>query len=212
MSSANNQRGFSVLEVCIAAMLTIGLLAISFALVNRNQAIYTAETNTTDMNQNVRVAMDLLTRDLQTSGMGLSCTSGTMAAIYYVNGTSSAPDAIMILNGDPFAPWVDVDADPVGSAFTCTLTGDVTVTGSGGSATFSYMGPSGTMVPLFQNFSTASKYYVVYDSTRARVIRPNGNGSSPSAGKMTLGYSAMTSPVDQFSTAMGGATVLDNGA
>jgi hypothetical protein len=156
--------------------------------------------------------MDLLTRDLQTSGMGLSCTSGTMAAIYYVNGASSAPDAMMILNGDPFAPAVDVDGDPVGSEFTCTLTGDVTVTGSGGSATFSYMGPGGTMLPLYQNFSAGGKYYVVYDATRARVIRPNGNGSSPSAGKMTLGYSTMTSPAGQFSTAMAGVTVLDEAA
>jgi hypothetical protein len=210
MDSAANQRGFSALEVCIAALLTVGLLGVAFSLVNRNQAIYTSETNMTDLNQNVRVSMDLLTRDIQTAGMGLPGPSGSMAAIYYVDGANDTPDALLLLNGDAFAPTVDVDSES-GTSFTCVFTGDITVTGSGSSAQFSYQGPGGSALPLFQTFVTTPRYYVVYDNLRSRVMELTADGELDGSGKVVLTYNGSNyrNPGALFSTALGGATVLD---
>jgi len=212
MKSFDSQRGFTVLELTVAALLTVGLLGVTFALVNRNQEVFTSETNMTDLNQNVRVAMDLLTRDLQTAGMGLSCPSGSMAAIYYVDGASGAADGLLILNADPYAPSIDVDGAPVGTTFTCTPTGDLTITGSGSSAQFTYLGANNATLNMFRSFSSSSKRYIVYDTTKARVMELTSNGSY-NAGKVSLTYDSAkyANPPATFSTAMGGATVSDTG-
>jgi hypothetical protein len=213
MQFAKNEKGFSVLEVAVAAFLTVGLLAVVFLLVNRNQQVYVTESTVTDMNQNLRTSVDLLTRDIQAAGMGLQRPNGCFAAVYYVDGASGAPDSMMILNGDSYAPSVDVDSQTSGS-FTCTMTGDITVTGSGSSSTFTYLGAGNSTLNLFQGFSTAPKYYVVYDDLRAQVFALTGNGQYASAtGKVTLNYNTSNyrNPPTLLSTALGGATVSDTG-
>jgi Tfp pilus assembly protein PilV len=213
MQPINTQRGFSVLEVAIAAFLTVGLMGIVFGLVNRHQAIFTSETNTTDMNQNMRVAMDMLTRDLQTAGMGLPEPSGTMDAIYYVNGTGTNPDAMLLLNGDAYAPSVDVDS-LTGTTFTCTRGGDIVATGSGGSSQFSYTGASGATLRLFQAYGTSAKNYLVYDTQRAMVMQLQADAQTLGASQLTIQYNGGTfrNPATLLSNALGGVAVADSGA
>ena len=105
--TANRESGFSLVAVMLASLLTIGLLGIIFALTSRNQKIYLSESGTTEMNQNIRSVVDLLTRDVQSAGMGLPRVNGSFAAIYYQNGTSGAPDQILIVNGNPYSPSAD---------------------------------------------------------------------------------------------------------
>src|ERR1044071_3713862 len=99
MKSTANERGFSLLELMIGALLTVGLVGTIFMLLNRNQHVFVAESGTVDMNQNMRTAVELLTRDVQSAGMGLPNFNkyGTFAAIYYINGASGAPDKILII-------------------------------------------------------------------------------------------------------------------
>ena len=67
-----NERGFSVIELTIGAMLTVGMMGVIFSLVNRNQQVFLSESGTTDMNENIRTAVDLITRDVQSCRDGAS--------------------------------------------------------------------------------------------------------------------------------------------
>src|SRR5262245_18950226 len=106
----NTEQGFSILELLIASLLTIGIMGAAFSLIGRNQRLFVTETAVTDMNENIRSAIDLLTRDIQAAGMGLPRTNGSYAAFFYKDGAGNAPDQMMIVNGDPYAPTADVDA------------------------------------------------------------------------------------------------------
>src|ERR1044072_1484841 len=101
MRRMNGEAGFSLIEVTMAALLTVGIIGAVFGLLNRNQQIFVTESGVTDMNQNMRTAVDLLTRDAQSAGMGLpSRNPGSFAAIFFTDGANGAPDKIMIANGD----------------------------------------------------------------------------------------------------------------
>src|ERR1044072_568828 len=109
MRNINKEEGCSLVEVTIAALLTVGLIGTIFGLLNRNQQIFVTESGMGDLNQNMRTVVDLLTRDVQSAGVGLvsrvSTTfsgSGTFASVFYVNGAGSASDKILMANGDPY--------------------------------------------------------------------------------------------------------------
>ena len=133
MRRMNGEEGFSLIEVTMAALLTVGIIGAVFGLLNRNQQVFVTESGVTDMNQNMRTAVDLLTRDAQSAGMGLpSRNPGSFAAIFFTDGANGAPDKIMIANGDPYAPTADVTSQTSSPAeFLCSVPPDVTVTGSG---------------------------------------------------------------------------------
>ena len=101
MRRTTGEEGFSLIELTIAAMLTVGLVGAVFSLLNRNQQIFINETGVSDLNQNMRTVVDLITRDVQSAGMGLASRvsttfsgSGTFAALFYLNGASGAADAV----------------------------------------------------------------------------------------------------------------------
>lgn len=184
---ANNESGFSLPELLIAALLTVGLLGVVFALTGRNQQVFVTESGVTDMNQNVRTAVDFLTRDIQSAGMGMPRPNACFAAIYYVNGAGGAPDQIMIVNGDPYAPTVYINSQPgASSTFSFVKPSDVTVTGSGSSASFTYTDQhTGQMTNLYTVFSSASpKYYVCYDDKKAVVFALTGASQYTAATQM----------------------------
>lgn len=167
----NGQSGFSLLELVMAVLLTVGLLGAVFMMMSRNQEVYVGESNVTDMNQNIRVAMDMLTRDLQTAGMGLPRPNSSFASIYYTEGANNAPDSLLIINGDPFAPAADVDERPSGGGeFLCSLPPDVVATGSGSSVQFSYIGKDKQLKPIYRSYSADPRFYICYDDTKARLL------------------------------------------
>ena len=56
MKRANGEGGFSLIETAVAALLTVGLMGATFALLNQNQGVYVSESSVTDMHENVRTA------------------------------------------------------------------------------------------------------------------------------------------------------------
>lgn len=171
------EKGFSLLETMMAAVLTVGLMGVTFSLVNRNQQVFVSETNVTDLNQNMRVSADMLTRDIQSAGMGLPRINGSFAAIFYTNGANGAPDTLMIANGDPFAPIADVTDRAAGSAEFFTIPPpDVTVTGNGSNQVMTYSGPGGQAKPIYKAFTSDPKMYIVYDDTRAMIMQLTQDG------------------------------------
>lgn len=174
-----NESGFSVLELLLAALLTVGLLGAVFAITGNNQQVFVTESSVTDLNQNVRIAADFLTRDIQSAGMGLARPNACFAAIYYINGAGGAPDQIMIVNGDPYAPTVYINSQAGGGAsstFSFVKSSDVTVTGSGSSAQFTYTDQHNLQVKnLYEVYSSANpKYYICYDDTKAVIFALTG--------------------------------------
>lgn len=208
MMRSNNEKGFSLLELMVAAVLTVGLMGGAFALLNRNQQVFVTESGVTDMNQNVRTAVDLLTRDIQCAGVGLPIGIGNFAAIYYKNGTNSGPDSIMMLNGDPSAPSAMVDSNlTTGTQIAVSPPSDVVRTGSGSSTQFTYMSYNKKTKPLYKAYSSDARLYLVYDKTHGRLfpLKTNGTVSGAGAGeRIMLEYDASSynSPASLFGTTL----------
>lgn len=206
---SNNEKGFSLLELLVAAALTVGLLGGAFALVNRNQQVFVTESGVTDMNQNVRTAVDLLTRDIQCAGMGLPVDAGNFAAIYYKNGANGAPDSIMMLNGDPSAPDATVDANLTnGTEIVVSVPADVVRTGSGSSTQFTYTSHDNKTKSLYKAYSSDPRQYLVYDDTRAMLFPLQANGVVTGAGaseriKLQYDASKYKNPASLFGTTVG---------
>ena len=177
----------------IGALLTVGIVGTIFMLLNRNQHVFVAESGTTDMNQNMRTAVELLTRDVQSAGMGLPNFNkyGTFAAVYYISGSSGAPDKILIINGEPYAPAADVESrDQANSLFVCKVPPDLTINGSA----LSYLGANTTSTPIYKTYSTTNpKLYAVYDDNQIMVMQLSQDGTITGAGasqRLQLKYSA----------------------
>ncbi len=181
----SSEKGFSLIELMMAAFLTVGLMGAVFALMNQNQNVFVAESGVTDMNQNLRTVDDLLTRDVQSAGMGMSRINGSFAAIFYTNGANGSPDTIMIINGDPFAPEAEVTDRAGGSAeLFCMPPPDVTVTGNGSNQTMTYLDEGGNPKPIYKDSATTGIHYICYDDTNAMIFDLTkdgqivGNGAS----------------------------------
>jgi prepilin-type N-terminal cleavage/methylation domain-containing protein len=99
------EAGFSLPELLVAMVITVSLMAVVFTLMRQNQGIFETETGVTSMNENVRAAVDLLTREIQAAGTGLR---GMSAPILGVDGENGHGDRIAILLGDPNAPVAQV--------------------------------------------------------------------------------------------------------
>jgi type II secretory pathway pseudopilin PulG len=208
MSRGKGEEGFSLLELIVAVGLTIGIMAVVFGLMNQNQEVFVSESNVTDMHQNVRVAMDLLTRDIQSAGMGLPRTNGSFAAIFYKDGASNSADTMLIINGDPYAPVSDVDSWDAGqSKFVCTVPPDVTISGGGSSAQFAYLGKNNQSLSIYGSYSATQKKYLCYDEKRLRVMKLTQNGMLTGAGsnqRIELRYDTgnYASPATTFNSPM----------
>jgi Tfp pilus assembly protein PilW len=178
-----NESGFSLLELTMAAVLTVGVMGAVLSIANRNQSVFITETSVVEMNQNIRTSMDLITRDIQSAGMGLPIGVGNFAAIFYTNGTGSAPDSMLLVNGDPFAPVADVtDRSSGSSEFFLMPPPDVARTGSGSSVQFTYLGQNKQPVSIYQAYSVAARKYIVYDDTQAMIFTLSNNGQITGSG------------------------------
>lgn len=219
MRKKDKEEGFSLVEVTIAALLTIGLIGAIFGLLNRNQQIFVTESGMGDLNQNMRTVVDLLTRDVQSAGVGLvsrvSTTfsgSGTFASVFYVNGASGASDKIMMANGDPYAPTAAVSSQSASPAkFVCVVPPDAIVTGTGTSTVVTYKNAAGTAVPFYKNFSTVARSYIVYDDKLCRVFTLTGDGQINGSGQLELSYNSTAYATSAASPATTFGSAIDTG-
>ncbi len=175
----NGESGFSMLEVTLCALLTVGLMGVIFAVSNRNQQVFVTEMGVVDMNQNVRTVIDLMTRDIQVAGVGLPSGTKNMVPFFYTNGANGAPDTIMMINGDPFAPVATLDERAAGSSeFFLLPPHGLTTTGSGSNQIFTYVGEENKNYKLYRDSKIDDKQYIVYDEEHAMIFDLTGDGQT----------------------------------
>lgn len=219
--------GFSLVELMIGVLLTIGLMGVVFGLLNANQQVFVAQSGVVDMNQNVRTAVDLLTRDLQSAGTGLVVpsgigTGGCLAAVFYTAGVTGVPDSIMIVNGDSVAPTAQVKRQvSASSQFLLLPPPDVKPTDVAVAPPFSYADFQNNNVSKSiyrSNANDPTRRYLVYDQNSAMVFTLAADAVRVKDPLVTgvdciqIQYNAMTNVAGTFSTLMGGAAINGNAA
>lgn len=119
--SASGQSGFSLMELMVAMVVTLIVTGAVYGLLAGGNNAFRREPELMDRQQNIRIAMDLIMRDLQTAGAGMpafvqsfarglnDCTPGTNPCAAVIPNTqpsavpglgSGRPDEIMAL-GNP---------------------------------------------------------------------------------------------------------------
>ena len=101
MKKNTPQSGFSLLEMVMAAAITVGLTAVIFQFLKTGQESAAVESTKSDLNQNFRAALDLVSRDLQSAGAGMPRFLGPILGKNGgVDGTGNQlPDRVMIVYG-----------------------------------------------------------------------------------------------------------------
>jgi hypothetical protein len=209
----NSESGFSLLELVVAVLLTVGLIGMVMTLANKNQQVFVTEVGVVDMNQNMRTAIDLMTRDIQSAGMGLPVAAkGNFASIFYTDGKDGAPDSIMMINGDPFAPLADLAGRAAGSAEFFLFPPAVTGTGNGANErfTYSYIDANGNTQtkPIYRTYEEDPKTYIVYDEEQAMIFNLTQNGQMTGNGngarlKIQHNPQGFLNPPSVFGTTIG---------
>lgn len=103
--------GFTIVELLVAAAITCAVTAAVLGLIDPARGIFQAQPEVADMHQRLRVAVDVLTRDLVMAGAGLESSAVAPVMPYRVGerdsdrdlGVSFRPDAISIL----YVPWAE---------------------------------------------------------------------------------------------------------
>ena len=96
----SRERGFSLVELLVAMVAFMIIGGAVVLLLGKSQTIFRAEQGVSEMDQNARLMMDFLTRDIQQSkenGLGLGQRFRT---IYSKDGTDGKTDEVTIVTAD----------------------------------------------------------------------------------------------------------------
>jgi prepilin-type N-terminal cleavage/methylation domain-containing protein len=98
--SGRGERGFSLTELMIAMMVFTIVVGSVIALLAKSQTIFRTEQGVSEMDQNARLLIDFITRDIQQAkenGLGLG---PRFRSIYSFNGPEGKTDEITIVSSD----------------------------------------------------------------------------------------------------------------
>ena len=71
MDETRTESGFSLIELLVAMLVTMIVSGAIFTLLNAGQGAFRREPELTDRQQNIRLAMDMIQRDIATAGAGM---------------------------------------------------------------------------------------------------------------------------------------------
>ena len=95
------QAGFTIIEMMISTMIMMAVTGAIFTLMNPAQGTYQAQPEVSDMQQGMRVGVDVLTKDILMAGAGLYMGSSTGALTSYFS--PLMPYRVGDINDDPTA-------------------------------------------------------------------------------------------------------------
>jgi len=118
------QSGFSLIEVMVAMLITMIVMASVFTLLQKGQASFQREPEVAEMNQNARYGLDMIMRDLTDAGLGDNLP--VLFAVVPLDGGGDTPDEVTIMYADTDFPTVLPGAPygPLGNSATAKV--DVT--------------------------------------------------------------------------------------
>lgn len=165
--SPTQEQGFTLIEIMVAVVIAAIVAAGAFAILTTTTKSLRANEQTVDTQQNVRIAMELLSRDIKLAGFGSpgvaigNCTYSIMPSDNTAGGVDSGPDSVQLLvpTGKTTGTnrWTLQNTIPPGGAAQITLqAGAVADMVSAGLANGSYISISGAYTAIVSSFSATS--------------------------------------------------------
>ena len=105
------QSGFTLIELLIAMIVTFIISGAIYGLLASGQSAFRREPELSDRQQNIRLAMDMIQRDIARAGLGLPAFVQAFATP--LDGGAGNPDALEIIAGVDNCPPVAVCKAPV---------------------------------------------------------------------------------------------------
>lgn len=93
-----SQSGFTLTELMIASVVFTVIIGSVAALVQNSRSIFRTQQGVSDMDQNARLTMDFLTRDIQESKQNAIGLGDNFNPIFSFNGPTGKPDQLTILS------------------------------------------------------------------------------------------------------------------
>jgi len=100
MKPTTNERGFTMAELMIAMAVFTLIIGSVVMLLGKSQNIFRTEQGVSEMDQNARLLMDFLTRDIQQSKENALGLGSRFRSIYSYNGPEGKTDEITIISSD----------------------------------------------------------------------------------------------------------------
>jgi prepilin-type N-terminal cleavage/methylation domain-containing protein len=117
--SRASEQGFSLTELMIAMLVFSIILGTVCTLLVKSQTIFRAEQGVSEMDQNARLLMDFLTRDIQQSKENSLGLGPKFRSIYSYNGPEGKTDELTVVSSDTESkiparglPFIPVSAKP----------------------------------------------------------------------------------------------------
>jgi len=99
-SPRGDQRGFTMAELVIAMAVFTLIIGSVVTLLGKSQTIFRTEQGVSEMDQNARLLMDFLTRDIQQSKENAVGLGSRFRSIYSYNGPEGKTDEVTIVSSD----------------------------------------------------------------------------------------------------------------
>src|SRR5262249_51199142 len=100
VSKSGDARGFTMAEVMVALAVFTLIAGSVVMLLSKSQTIFRTEQGVSEMDQNARLLMDFLTRDIQQSKENALGLGARFRSIYSNNGPEGKTDEITIVSSD----------------------------------------------------------------------------------------------------------------
>ncbi len=105
----NAQSGFSLVELMVAMVITVIVTGAMFGLLTGGQAAFTTQPARTDRQQNMRMAMDVIMRDVQSAGLLMPTFVQTFTPALDGVGPGAGPPVLPPLVPAAGSPWDQIE-------------------------------------------------------------------------------------------------------
>ena len=151
------QQGVTLVELMIGAVVAAIIIAAGYAVLTSSSKALTTNEQTVETQQNVRVAMEFLFRDIRQAGFGMNGPVGNCpTAVVPADNNTAGPDrgsdriSLVVPVGNPMGtatdpPWILNNDTTIGSGLPIALPSAIAVTNMGSEAGGSLTAPPATI-------------------------------------------------------------------
>jgi type IV pilus assembly protein PilW len=151
------QQGVTLVELMIGAVVAAIIIAAGYAVLTSSSKALTTNEQTVETQQNVRVAMEFLFRDIRQAGFGMNGPVGNCpTAVVPADNNTAGPDrgsdriSLVVPVGNPMGtatdpPWILNNDTAIGSGLPIALPSAIAVTNMGSEAGGSLTAPPATI-------------------------------------------------------------------